>query len=127
MKKIYTLIIGLCLFTGAKAQVANGSFENWYSDTATFSFPPYIALDTFWYTSPVNWTCINAITMSPGLHDVQLVDSSSTAYSGNKSVYMFTDTIKVTAVGLNLILPGFVVSFKLKRFFRQYSPYPTYF
>jgi len=110
MKKLYTVFLALASFCMSKGQVANGSFENWYSDTATFSFGTFVPLDTFWYTSPVNWTCINAITMSPGLHTVQLVDSSPTAFSGSKSVYMRTDTIKVSAVNLNLILPGFVVN-----------------
>lgn len=109
MKKIYfVLLLNLCLSCLTDAQVANGSFENWYSDTATFSFGTFVPLDTFNYTAPVNWTCLNSITMSPGLGSKQLVDSSSLAYSGAKSLFMHTDTISVSS--LHLVLPGFAVN-----------------
>lgn len=110
MRKALYLLLFVSVITIAKAQVANGSFENWYSDTSSFSFGSYVPNDTFYYTSPVNWTCINAITMDPGLGDLQLVDSSSYAYAGSKSLYMYTDTLFVPGVGLNLVLPGFVVN-----------------
>ena len=111
MRKIYiTVLLSIFLSGFTRAQVANGSFENWFSDTATFSFAPYVPLDTFYYTAPVNWTCINSITMSPGLGGKQLVDSSSQAYSGNQSLYMHTDTINVNV--LQLVLPGFAVNGK---------------
>jgi hypothetical protein len=109
MRKNYiVLILTLCLSCLTKAQVANGSFENWFSDTATFSFGTYVPLDTFNYTAPVNWTCINSITMSPGLGGKQLVDSSSQAYSGSLSLFMHTDTVNVNI--LKLVLPGFAVN-----------------
>lgn len=111
MKKVYLTILFSALLAGlAQAQVANGSFENWFSDTTSFSFGSYVPLDTFFYTCPSQWTCINSITMSPGLGAKQLVDSSSQAWSGAKSVYMHTDTVSVSSLGLHLVLPGFVVN-----------------
>ena len=111
MKKIIVIVL-LIIFGSnpSKAQVANGSFENWFSDTATFSFLPYVPLDTFYYTAPVNWTCLNSITMSPGLGRLQFVDSSTQAYSGHLSLNMRTDTINAGVV--KLVLPGFAVNGK---------------
>jgi Bacterial Ig domain/Secretion system C-terminal sorting domain len=111
MKKTFLIILlSFCLCHFGNAQIANGSFENWYSDTTTFSFGSYVPLDTFNYTAPVNWTCINSISMCPGLGGKQLVDSSANAYSGSKSLYMYTDTITVSGVNLHLVLPGFAVN-----------------
>lgn len=110
MKKLYIAILILSISCATKAQIANASFENWFSDTTTFSFGTYVPLDTFYYTSPVNWTCINTIAMCPELGGKELVDSSTQSYSGNLSLYMYTDTITVSSVNLHLVLPGFVVN-----------------
>jgi hypothetical protein len=110
MKKCFTLIIILSVFQLSKAQVANSSFENWFSGTNTFSFPPFIPVDTFVYTSPADWTCSNSITMSAGLHHTQLADSSATSFAGNKSLYLRTDSIYINAAGIYLTIPGFVVN-----------------
>ncbi|HWB63363.1 MAG TPA: hypothetical protein VG603_07635, partial [Chitinophagales bacterium] len=110
MKKIFTASLLILCVVFTNAQLSNSSFENWYSSTDTFSFVPFIPLDTFPYTAPVDWTCSNSITMSPGLHSTQLADSSAMAYSGNKSLYLRTDSIYIDAAGLYLTIPGFVVN-----------------
>jgi hypothetical protein len=112
MKKLYILFLFAFSATGsfAQATLSNSSFENWYSDTASFSFMSFVPYDTFRYFSPVDWTCLNSITMSPGLHCKNFVDSSTTAYAGNKGLYFRTDTIYIDAASLYLTLPGFAVN-----------------
>ncbi len=110
MRKLYLAFVFTFALHIAFAQVANGSFENWYSGTSIFSFPPFIASDTFQYYSPVDWSCSNYITMSNGLHHTILVDSSASAQGGNKSLYMHTDSIYIDAAGIYLTIPGFAVN-----------------
>lgn len=110
MRKLYMALIFLVSICSADAQIANGSFENWYSGSSIFSFPPFINPDTFQYHSPVDWSCSNYITMSNGLHNTILVDSSADAQSGSKSLHMHTDSIYIDAAGIYLTIPGFAVN-----------------
>ena len=110
MKK--NLLLALVSFFVLKisAQISNSSFENWYSDTASFSFAPFVPLDTFYFTSPIDWTCSNSITMSAGLHHSQFADSSANAFAGSKALYLRTDTIYIDAASIYLVIPGFLLN-----------------
>ena len=110
MRKFLVFAIALLFGVESFAQISNSSFENWYSDSTTFSFAPFIPLDTFPFTSPVYWMCSNSITMSGGLHHSQFADSTASSFAGNKALHLRTDTIYIDAASLYLIIPGFVLN-----------------
>lgn len=110
MKNILSLLFISLFALNSSSQISNSSFENWYSDSTTFSFAPFIPLDTFPFSSPVDWTCSNSITMSGGLHHSQFADSTASSFAGSKALYLRTDTIYIDAASIYLVIPGFVLN-----------------
>ena len=109
MRKIYILFIFIFCLSTTRAQLTNSNFENWVIDTGSFGFTTYVPTDTFAYITPVGWTGLNSVTMSPALHSAQLVDSFYDTSLGRNCLYMKTETITVPTLG-PLTLPGFVLN-----------------
>jgi hypothetical protein len=120
MKKflLNAFIGGVCLT--ASAQVPNGGFENWKTDTSILNITQQIILnDTFSFEDPLNWTSVNYITGAdtflPGTPGgVIMVTKSTNAHSGNFAARIETQNITIPLIGLQTAIPGFVISGEFK-------------
>ena len=114
MKKILLLLVAFIALR-SNAQIANGSFENWALDTASFAgFTGFVAADVFPYHDPVGWTSTNGVTGASGLGGHFLVSQSGTAQDGSSSIQLVTDTLKTitgTPLGdIRLVVPGIILN-----------------
>lgn len=119
MKKILlgSVLGGLAATAGA--QVPNGGFENWKTDTSILNITQQIILnDTFSFEDPIDWTSVNYITgadtFDPAPGGVIMVTKSNNANTGSFAARIETKNITIPLIGIQTAIPGFVISGEFK-------------
>ena len=115
MKKVILLLAVFCV-ARLNAQVFNGSFENWATDSSHFGgFTGVVPADNYAYQDPVGWTSANAVTGDTALGSKILATQSNTFYVGTSSIQLMTDTLSTIFISaLNayrqLTVPGLILN-----------------
>lgn len=113
MKKIL-LVVAIFAIARLNAQIINGSFENWGTQTSNLApLAGVVATNQFTYSDPVGWTSANAVTGENSLGNFILVTQSNTYQQGTSSIQLMTDTltsISVSGFTGQLTIPGLILN-----------------
>ena len=110
MKKIILSLLAVLPFLNGFAQLPNTSFETWSDYTSIWGYDIYVPVDTFTFLNPDGWTSVNQATGNENLGGLYLASQINDAQNGSYALRLETKTISISALGLDLVLPGFIAN-----------------